>query len=227
MTSPVAAKANARPASEPADGCVWAAHGRQWICPTHRQLGQRVGLGKLYRVVTTEGTQLVRAPDPATAQAAVNESSVQRAAPHEGDDAPVVDTRALVHTERKVRIPGKRAGRPWAEPKPVQFESPGDSPTLDLVTSRVHAGDDSAAQTSWARRCRTRCFSAASRTAAPGRTSIASRSVPDVASRRTSSTNRARQRAPSVTPAAVSGQPMVVGAGWRFSRGRALPHRTA
>jgi hypothetical protein len=116
------------------EGCLWETHGGRPMCTTHQQLGQRVGLGKLYRVVTTEGTQLVRAPDPATAKAAVHglgpDAFVERALPHEADGRDdVIETRAIVH--RRPIPPSRRAPpRPWAEPQPRQF---ADSPSTPIA----------------------------------------------------------------------------------------------
>lgn len=140
--------------------CAWTKINGKLVCQ-HGQFGKRLGLGKLYRVTNATGIRLVRAPEPMTAKAAVQGLSVERALPHEADGrADVVDTRQLIH--RRPIPPTRRAQpRPWAAPEPRQFgDAPGDarpapreweldgdgSPTIDLVTGRVHTGDDSAGQ---------------------------------------------------------------------------------
>jgi hypothetical protein len=77
--------------------CRWVKIGGRTVCPTHRQVGRRVGPGKLYRVKTNTGSLLVRASDPAAANAAphnlVGLAVVERAQPHEGDTQDVIDAR--------------------------------------------------------------------------------------------------------------------------------------
>jgi hypothetical protein len=102
-----------------ADGCVWEERGGRRFCATHERFGRRTGLGKLYRVTTATGQfQLVRAPDPASAKAAVRDAErVERAAPADGDFDPVLDTRQIIHVSSKAaKAPSRGDGQLLAEP---------------------------------------------------------------------------------------------------------------
>jgi hypothetical protein len=128
VTSTVA-QAIVRLASEPADGCMWEAHGGKLICEAHRVPGRRAGVGKLFRVSSPTGQKLVRAVDERMAKAAAAlgpNSMAERASPADADREPVLDARPIVHSERKAAkgISAKGEGRPWVSAQPPQFTEP-------------------------------------------------------------------------------------------------------